>query len=126
MLFQLFPIFRHAFNFLLQYIYGFNLDYEISVDQLFEILNLAERWEIYEYTPAICILNVSSSPLDYYLILTFRYDIAALREHITTKLAELSVIEEEVVEVSSNYFASIHLSYIRSCKKSGSLGNICV
>ena len=49
---QLFPIFRHAFNFLLQYIYGFNLDYEISVDQLFEILNLAERWEIYKYTLA--------------------------------------------------------------------------
>ena len=34
------------------------------------------------------------------MILTFRYDIAALREHITTKLAELSVIEEEVLEVS--------------------------
>ena len=44
------------------------------------------------------------------LISTFRYDIAALREHITAKLAELSVIEEEVVEVSSKYLASILLS----------------
>ena len=43
------------------------------------------------------------------LISTFRYDIAALREHITTKLAELSVIEEEVVEVSSIFFSSQYL-----------------
>jgi len=69
----------HAFNFLLQYIYGFSLDFEISVDQLFEILNLAER-----------------------------YDIAALREHITAKLAELSVIEEEVVEVARVALAFSH------------------
>ena len=34
--------------------------------------------------------------------LTFRYDVAVLKEHVTTKLAELSIIEEEVVEVSSN------------------------
>ena len=33
---------RHAFNFLVQHIYGFNLDYEMEVDQLFEILNLSE------------------------------------------------------------------------------------
>jgi len=84
---------RHAFNFLLQYIYGFNLDYEISVDQLFEILNLAER-----------------------------YDIAALREHITTKLAELSVIEEEVVEVARvalaySHFDSASNSVLLACSR---------
>ena len=65
------------------------------------------------------------------LILTFRYDIAALREHITTKLAELSVIEEEVLEVSS---IILLLQYL--CLKSevltlvvqsysANLGNIC-
>ena len=43
--------FREAFNFLLQYIYGFSLDYKISADQLFEILNLAERWKfLYQKT----------------------------------------------------------------------------
>ena len=37
---------RHAFNFLVQHIYGFNLDYEMEVDQLFEILNLSEMWVV--------------------------------------------------------------------------------
>lgn len=70
----------HAFNFLLQYMYGFSLDYdEITVDQLFEILNLAER-----------------------------YDVAVLKEHITEKLAEFAVIVEEVVEVAQVALAYSH------------------
>ena len=35
-------------------------------------------------------------------ILTFRYDIAVLREQVTAKLAELLVLREEVIEVSKN------------------------
>jgi len=70
----------HAFNFLLQYIYGFSLNYEeFSVDQLFEILNLAER-----------------------------YDIAVLREQVTAKLAELLVLREEVIEVARVALAYSH------------------
>lgn len=70
----------HAFNFLLQYMYGFSLDYDqITVDQLFEILNLAER-----------------------------YDVAVLKEHVTAKLAELPVIEEEVIEVAQVALAYSH------------------
>lgn len=44
---KIYPRFiRHAFNFLVQHIYGFNLDYEMEVDQLFEILNLSEMWVV--------------------------------------------------------------------------------
>lgn len=84
----------HAFNFLLQYMYGFRLNYEeIAVDQLFEILNLAER-----------------------------YDVAVLKEHVTTKLAELSIIEEEVVEVaqvalSYSHFETASNSVLLACSR---------
>jgi len=84
----------HAFNFLLQYMYGFSLDYdETTVDQLFEILNLAER-----------------------------YDVAALKEHVTEKLAELTVFVEEVVEVAQvalayNHFETASNSVLLTCSR---------
>jgi len=82
-----------AFNFLLQYIYGFSLDYKISADQLFEILNLAER-----------------------------YDIEVLKEHVTVELARLSVTEEDVIEVAKvalvfHHFETASNSVLLTCSR---------
>jgi len=69
----------HAFNFLVQHIYGFNLDYEMEVDQLFEILNLSEM-----------------------------YDVAVLKELITAKLSDIIVTKDEVLEAARVALAFHH------------------
>jgi hypothetical protein len=85
---------RHAFTFLLEYIYGTKPKLEVdNAEKLFEILNLAER-----------------------------YDIQRLRGEVTKHLEALRVEEENVLEVARvaeayHHFEAASASVLLSCSR---------
>jgi len=85
----------HAFRYLVDYIYGIKIKFEIDMEaqELFEILNIAER-----------------------------YDVQQLKEDVTEQLKTLQIEARNVVEVARvaeayNHFESVSTSVLSSCSK---------
>lgn len=83
----------HAFRYLVDYIYGIKIELDLKAQELFEILNLAER-----------------------------YDVQQLKEEVTEQLKALQIEARNVVEVARvaeayNHFETVSTSVLSSCSK---------